>query len=457
MKRVGLGALVLLGAIIAGCGGGGGSKAIPATQPIGQNNATVPSQLLVKSWGAGVMRGATYVGPVTNANLSVNVLVHQQNAQGLVQYAQMANDPGSADYHKWLTPQDIATRYGATLTDYQNVANYFVQNGVSVAAWPQRLILVVSGPQANMQRAFGTTFGMYEKNGKQFVAPMSAPHFQQQLAVDAIGHIADYRPNHTYIIPGAPRVSAGYATGFSPSTTEAAFDYIGAFNSGYNGSGVTLGIIGTDPIDTTASGKGDADLNNYLAQTHVSNAAAVHFELVQGTAVAAGLSTSGIPQSQFPYTDDFTATPPPPWAVQNEGGEAQLDTQQASALAPGSNLLFYFAYNANDGCSGASFTTTCPASSPTPQWGLSEADAEIQQVIADNTADVISMSYGGGEQDQGWTCYSGCADAYEGSYSQLSSQLSRRRASRRSRHRVIPAVLNATTRLRIHIMPPSNA
>ena len=98
MKRVGFGALALAAAIVAGCSAAAAvaQKRFPATQPIGQNNATVPSQLLVKSWGSGVMQGATYVGPVSNANLSVDVLVHQQNAQGLVQYAQMANDPGSA-------------------------------------------------------------------------------------------------------------------------------------------------------------------------------------------------------------------------------------------------------------------------------------------------------------------------------------------------------------------------
>ena len=36
-----------------------------------------------------------------------------------------------------------------------------------------------------------------------------------------------------------------------------------------------------------------------------------------------------------------------------------------------------------------------------PQIGIVEADAEIQQAIADNTADVISISYGGGEPQNG--------------------------------------------------------
>ncbi len=90
-----------------------------------------------------------------------------------------------------------------------------------------------------------------------------------------------------------------------------------------------------------------------------------------------------------------------------EDTEAQLDDQQAASLAPGATVNFYLAYNAND-CF-VYFPNSCatpppaPAATPAnsnygqPQIGIIEADPEIQQAIADNTADVISISYGGGE------------------------------------------------------------
>jgi subtilase family serine protease len=420
VKRVGFGALLALGAFIAGCSGGGGgaTKSLPATNPIGDSNASVPSQLLVSSWGSGVMQGASYVGPVTNANMSVTVLVHQQNAQGLVQYAQQANDPTSANYRHWLTPQQIAQQYGASQTDYQKVANYFVSNGLTIASWQQRMVLVVGGSQTNLQRAFGTTFGMYQRNGKEFIAPKTAPHFAQVLPVDAIGQIANYKPNHTYLIPAAPRAAAGYTSGFSPSTLQAAFDYAGAYKSNYNGTGVTIAIIGSGPIDTTSTGTGDVDLNQYALQTNAA-AASITFKLVTTSGVQSGLSTSGISASQFPYSPTFGPTPGANWNEQNEDGEAQLDTQQAATLAPRANVYFYLAYNANDGCTNASFATACPSGSGSAEYGIDETDPEIQQVISDDEADVVSMSFGGGEQDQGWTCYSGCEEAYKGSYSQL--------------------------------------
>jgi subtilase family serine protease len=425
MKRFTFAAVAAIAALAAGCGGGGGgAHTMPSTvnsNPL--QPAAVPPQLQIANWGQGIMQGAMYVGPVSNASLSVIVQVHQQNAQGLAQYAQMANDPSSPYFHKWLTPQDIAARYGASQSDYQKVAAYFQQNGLAVAGWPQRLVLVVSGTQSSVEHAFNTTLGLYQRDGKQFIAPRVAPHFSQQLPVDAIGRIADFRPNHTYMLPGSPRAGAGYANGFSPSTIQGAFDFIGAIKAGYDGTGTTVGIIGTGPINTQAAAPGDVDLANFASATN-ARVATVTEHLVTNAGVAAGLAspTPPIPPSQFPYAPNFTATPAPPWASQNEDGEAQLDTQQAASLAPGANIAFFFAYNSDD-CAGANFSgsSPCPTSGSNAgkvQFGITEADAEIQQAIGENSADVLSLSYGGGETQQGFGCYSGCATPYQGSYSQ---------------------------------------
>jgi subtilase family serine protease len=114
------------------------------------------------------------------------------------------------------------------------------------------------------------------------------------------------------------------------------------------------------------------------------------------------------------YNEDVTglASPPPvtaPCGGQNMGqysvypstscnpedGEAQLDTEQVAELAPGSNVMFYLAFNNKD-CADA--PGTCPPDATGVQ-GLYISDDEIQQAIADNTADVLSLSYGGGEID----------------------------------------------------------
>jgi subtilase family serine protease len=427
-RRLAFAAAAALAIALAACGGGGGGGSVPALQPqTANNNSAIPPQLLVQAYGQGAMAGATYIGPVSNAHLSISVLVHQQNVQGLNAYAAAVQDPASGSFRHFLTPDQIATQFGAKASDYQAVGQYFANNGLAVAGWKQRLLLSVSGPQANMERAFGTTFGLYQLNGQRFIAPTTQPHFMQQLAVDAVGGIVALRTNHTYIIT-PPRAGAGYTVGYSPSTVRAAFDYQGAYSLGYNGAGVNLGIIATGPIDTTSMGHGDLDLNAYVSQTGAGQAANVTQVDVSPSPIAAALVKSGCTGScVFPYSSAFQ-TPPPVTApcsgslptCNPEDGEAQLDTQQAATLAPGASVLFYLAYNAAD-CNNVAFPGTCTSSDPDygPEIGIVEADPEIMQAINDNVADVISISYGGGEPQQGWTAYNTGSNSYVGSFSQL--------------------------------------
>jgi subtilase family serine protease len=428
-RRLAFAAAAALAIALAACGGGGGGS-VPAMQPqpVNNNNSAIPPQLLVQAYGQGAMAGATYIGPVSNAHLSISVLVHQQNVQGLNAYAAAVQNPASGSFRQFLTPDQIATQFGAKASDYQTVGQYFANNGLAVAGWKQRLLLSVSGPQANMERAFGTTFGLYQLNGQKFIAPTTQPHFMQQLAVDAVGGIVALRTNHTYIIT-PPRAGAGYTVGYSPSTVRAAFDYVGAYHAGYNGTGVNLGIIATGPIDSTCGGHGDCDLNAYVNQTGAAQAANVTQVDVSPSPIAAALAKSGCtqPNCTFPYSSAFQTPPPvtPPCSgslptCNPEDGEAQLDTQQAATLAPGASVLFYLAYNAAD-CNNVAFPGTCTSSDPDygPEIGIVEADPEIMQAINDNVADVISISYGGGEPQQGWTSYNNGLNPYVGSFSQL--------------------------------------
>ena len=83
-----------------------------------------------------------------------------------------------------------------------------------------------------------------------------------------------------------------------------------------------------------------------------------------------------------------------------EDFEAQIDTEQASSLAPNANVQFYIAYNPNECYTTGTYTTTCPGGgAPTQQLGIGLTDDEIQDAIALGTADIISMSFGIDEPD----------------------------------------------------------
>src|SRR5690242_18163096 len=155
----------------AACGGHAGT-----TPPV---NGNIPglSQPDTFDWGRSELRGANLVGAAHAGHMQAMVVMNTAGGQGLVNYAKGVSDPHSALYRHYLTPQEIGSRFGASTGDYQKVADYFVSRGLHVAGWPQHLSMTVAGSQSAMEEAFGTKFGVYEKDGRQFLAPTTTPHF----------------------------------------------------------------------------------------------------------------------------------------------------------------------------------------------------------------------------------------------------------------------------------------
>jgi subtilase family serine protease len=293
-----------------------------------------------------------------------------------------------------------------------------------------------------MEHAFGTKFGIYEKDGQQFLAPTATPHFSAVLPVSGVENLISLQRLHRQLVVLPPRAGAGVNAGYSPQQVRNAFDFTGAYNKGFNGTGITVGVIGTGPINVNANRSsstvwcGDADLAALKTLYNNVNAANVCEVNVTPNGVSAGLQVSQIPTaapqspspvtspspnpgvsptSMFPFSGDFT-TPPPVTdtctgslpTCNPEDLEAQLDSQQIATLAPAATVDFYLAYNASDCYVFYPNSCATPGPSPTPknsnygepQIGIVEADPEIQQAIADNKVDVLSLSYGLGEPER---------------------------------------------------------
>jgi subtilase family serine protease len=399
--------------IFAGCGGGGG-RSVPSLPPQGSQLAAPPANISGATsfvWGSKLLSQLAYVGPAKGGGLSLAVQVHMRDAAGLVKYAQDASNPASASYRHWLTPAQIASQYGASASDYQAVANYFASYGLRVGGWPQREILTVSGSTQQFGRAFGTTFGTYTYLGRQMIAPSGTPHFASTLPVDAVvGLLSSVKPS-SFFIHGNNASFFGY----SPQQIATGLDYSGAYSAGFTGAGIHVGIIGTGPI-LNASGS-NPDTAAFAAAFKANLAPITQIAAVPQPASSANGQTGTIAVDPNPAG----LAPPPPVTNPNctdpnpnfsdfticnpEDLEAQIDTQSVASLAPGSSVLFYLAFNPFEGClnpttegfdnpTGAS----CPSGdTPLQSEGAAIADDSIQQAIADNAADAISISFGGPE------------------------------------------------------------
>jgi subtilase family serine protease len=407
------GTLRALGAMLAGtllltaCGGG---SHLPATTTLGEpssaNSTPIAPNTANFAWGAPLLKELAYNGPATTGSLHVQVLVTMQNASGLLQYAAQASDPRSASYRHWLTPQQIATQFGASVSNYATVANYFASQGLHVGGWPQRETLEVTGSLAAFQKAFGTNFGLYTFERKSILAPTGTPHFATPLPVIAVVGLVSAQANQSFIVHNNNNAYYGYA----PQQVASGFDYSGAWSAGYTGSGINVGIIGTGPI--LQSNGTDADS---AALATLWNAKMGPITQVAAADQPATTQNGGTGTGSVDGAATFLATPPPVTAPCNpnpnpgsnnyatcnpEDYEAQIDSQSVASLAPGASELFYLAYDsycivASGPSQGDVYAPPC-AGGDTPQQyeGIYLTDDEIQQAIADNKADALSLSYG---------------------------------------------------------------
>jgi len=405
-----LAAVTMTSLTLAGCGGGGGSATpgvLPQSPQAPNLTYTGPSTLADFAWGKQLVQQLPYKGPVQVATMSVVVQVAMQNAQGLLQYAQEANDPSSPLYRRWLTPQEIADRFGASPADYQKVASYFASLGMNVGLWPQREAITVTGTEQQFEQAFGTSFGLYAFAGKTVIAPVSAPHFSTALPVTAVVGLVNGPLLTRYIIKGTNAQFFGY----SPQQLATGFDYSSAWGAGFTGAGINAGIIGTGPI-LYANGQ-DEDVPA-LGQFWHANVAPITQVAAQAQPASAANGNTGT-GAVDPYPGGLAPPPPVTYPCQMatfpnpnnyntcnpEDGEAQLDTESIASLAPGANVLFYLAYNPSDcvnpttGAISAPVNGACPTGTTAyPQEGIQLTDDEIQQAIADDRADILSLSFG---------------------------------------------------------------
>ncbi|HKR26787.1 MAG TPA: protease pro-enzyme activation domain-containing protein, partial [Acidobacteriaceae bacterium] len=85
-------------------------------------------------------------------------------------------DPGSPDFHHWLSPEDFGALYGPSDLDIQIVTSWLQSHGFSVEGVSKgRTFLQFSGTAALVQQAFHTEIHRYLVHGEEHIANSSDP------------------------------------------------------------------------------------------------------------------------------------------------------------------------------------------------------------------------------------------------------------------------------------------
>ncbi len=277
-------------------------------------------------------------------------------------------DPKSASYHKWLTPEQFADRFGLTQADVRSVTTWLQSQGLKLERVARsRTQIWFTGPVSKIETVFRTEMHNFQLNGEQHFANATELAVPAALSDVVLGfrNLDDFHPKARVVIQKVPDpgVKANFTSSVSgnhfliPDDFATIYDVKPLYTAGFDGTGVTLVVVGqTALVSTTTPASPASDIDAFRAAAGLPARTASNFNITQvpssGTAV---VSTADI-------------------------GEASLDLEWSEAVAQGVTQNYVFVGNTSS--------------------GLNVFDA-LHYAIDQNLAPVISISYGNCEATLG--------------------------------------------------------
>jgi subtilase family serine protease len=246
--------------------------------------------------------------------------------KGLIKFVAEQQNPSSPNYHKWLTPQQWADRFGLSQHDVQQIALWLKSQGFTAIRMANgRNWVSFNGTAAQVESAFGTEIHRYSVNGELHYANATAPSVPAGLGgvISRIRGLHDFRPKPA----GIHRVQPDYYSSalqsqyLAPGDIATIYDIVG-LGSAIDGTGQKLAVMGQTDI--------------YLADI---------------TDFRTGFGLSAINCTTNPTTGVITACSDPHFQYVLEGSdpgvltgdnleEADLDLEWSGAIAPGATIVF---------------------------------------------------------------------------------------------------------------------
>jgi kumamolisin len=255
---------------------------------------------------------------------------------------------GAPAQRRYLTRREFTSTLGADPADLERVAAFAREYGLDVL-WSDaaRRSVGLAGSVAQMQKAFRTDLAYYESPLGSYRGRTGPLHVPAELAdvVEAVLGLDD-RPQSAphFRVLETPRatvqVSAGSAS-FTPDEVAKLYDY----PAGLDGSGQKVALI------ELGGGYKTADLKAYFARL-------------------------GIKQPKVTSVWVDGAKNQPTGDPRGPDGEVMLDIEIVGAIAPGAQMLVYFAPNTDRGFLDAITAATHDRRGPSAisiSWGAPEA------------------------------------------------------------------------------------
>ncbi|SEM56427.1 S53 family peptidase [Streptacidiphilus jiangxiensis] len=314
-------------------------------------------------------------------SIPVTLSLALRDQAALTAFLGQVTDPQSPQYRHYLTVQQFADRFGATARTVARVTAYLRSQGLTVGqVSANHLSVQARGTAAQVEKAFGATLADYRDpaSRQDFYANTAAPVLPAAIAADVtdVAGLNNYAHYHTNLARKTTATASPGAThpGLTPAHARSAYNVAPAIGAGYNGHGVTVGLL---------------EFSAYT-QSDVTT-----------------------------YDKGYALTPPTPVVRAAGGGttdtsgqdEVELDIEVVQALAPQASVKVYEAPNSDAGelaVYAALVSDDVPVISTS--WGQYEAgetpsnltavDTDLQEAAAQGQS-VYAASGDSGSDDAG--------------------------------------------------------
>ncbi len=357
-----------------------GSSGATAAEPLPANDLSLTALLrapLVPIGRAAVpLAGSQRLGALPPRRaLQLGIALAPRDPAALAAYAAAVNEPGSASFGHFITPAEFRGRFGPTPGAISAVTTLLRAEGFSVSAPSENgLIMAVKAPVAVVEHVLDVSMLAYRlSGGAPGWAATTAPKLPAPIAADvtAILGLDELVGPHNFMLrhqatadlrkteaaasspsagPGGPDACKAAARGASSdggwtfNQIASAYGIDGLYDNGALGQGETVAIFELEPFARS-------DINTFDTCYFGASEAASMLQRLSVVPVDGGI---------------------PPGAG---SGEAVLDVEDISALAPGASIHVYEA--------------------PSSSIGTQYATNDIYNAMVNNdTANVISTSWG---------------------------------------------------------------
>ena len=158
----------------------------------------------------------------------------------------------SPNYHNWLSPDQFGDRFGLSRNDTAKIASWLQSEGLAVDEISRgRNWVEFSGTAGQIQTALRTTLRRYRIDGELHFANAvepSVPQVVEPLVAGVLG-LDDFRPNspRSPALPLYSSISGSHS--LAPDDFATIYNLNPLYNSGYDGSGQSIVVVGQSAIN----------------------------------------------------------------------------------------------------------------------------------------------------------------------------------------------------------------